>query len=126
MDWIPEYANRMDIPSVDDFPMTLYSGLIGDRERIPFPDLQNVTNFFRMPTRSVLEGWPVSHRMSELDDMIQLLPDEKEEECKLERSSDNDSMDITCAGVEECKGDIRTVDLTYNVPIPERTLDAIY
>ena len=36
MDWIPEYANRMDIPSVDEFPMTLYSGPIGDHGRIPF------------------------------------------------------------------------------------------
>jgi hypothetical protein len=25
MDWIPEYANRMDIPTVDEFPKTLYS-----------------------------------------------------------------------------------------------------
>ena len=66
MNWIPEYANRIDIPSVDEFPMTLYSGPIGDRGRIPFPDLQNVTNFYRMPTLSVLKGWPVFYRMSEL------------------------------------------------------------
>jgi hypothetical protein len=124
MDWIPEYANRMDIPSVDEFSMTLYSGPIGDRGRIPFPDLQNVTNFYRMPTRSVLEGWPVLHRMSELDDMIQYIPDEEEEECKIEHSFDNDAMDVTCAGVEECKGDSPTVN---GVPeVPELTLDAIY
>ena len=56
MDWVPEYAHRMDIPSVDEFPMTLYSGPIDDRGRIPFPELQNVTNFDRMPRRNILEG----------------------------------------------------------------------
>jgi hypothetical protein len=42
----------------------------------------------------------VFHRMSELDDMIQYIPDEEEEECEIERSFDNDAMDVTCAGVE--------------------------
>jgi hypothetical protein len=55
MDWVPEYANRIDIPSVNDFPMTMYSGDIGDRGRIPFPELQNVTNLDCMQTRSVLK-----------------------------------------------------------------------
>jgi hypothetical protein len=73
-------------------------------------DLQNVTNFYRMPIRSVREGWLVFYRMSELDDMIQYISDEEVEECKMERSFDNDAMDETCAGVEECKGDIPTVD----------------
>ena len=45
MEWIPEYAHRRDRPSVHEFPMTLYSGPIGDRGRIPFPELQNATNF---------------------------------------------------------------------------------
>jgi hypothetical protein len=121
MDWIPEYANKMDIPLVDEFPMTLYSEPIGDRGRIPFSDLQNVTNFYRMPTHSVLERWPVFHRMSELDNMIQYIPDEEEEKCKIERSFDNDAMNVTCAKVEECKGDSPTVN-----GVPERTLDAIY
>jgi len=56
MNWVPEYANRTDIPTVEDFPMTLYSGSIGERGRVPYPELQNVTNFDRMQTRSVLEG----------------------------------------------------------------------
>jgi hypothetical protein len=76
---------------VNEFPMTLYSGPIGDHRRVPFPDVQNVTSFYRMPTRSVLEGWPVFHRMSELDDMIQHKPEEEEEECKIERSFNNAS-----------------------------------
>ena len=50
MDWVPE------IPSVDEFSMTLYSGPIGDRGRIPFPELQNVTNLDRMPRRNILKG----------------------------------------------------------------------
>ena len=37
MEWIPEYANRTDRLSVEVFPMTLYSGHIGDRGSIPFP-----------------------------------------------------------------------------------------
>jgi hypothetical protein len=79
-----------------------------------------------MPTRSVLERWPVFHRMSELDDMIQYMPDEEEEECKMERSLENDAMDVTCAGAEECKGDNLTVDEGSDVPVSERTLDAFY
>jgi len=64
--------------------------------------------------------------MSELDDMIQYIPDEEEEECKMERSFDNYEMGVTCAGVKECKEDIPTVDLVYSVPVLVRTLDAIY
>ena len=45
MDWIPEHANRMDIPSVNEFSMTMYAEPIGDRGSIPFPELQNITNF---------------------------------------------------------------------------------
>ena len=45
MDWIPEYAHRTDIPSVDEFPLTLYSGPISERGMIPFPELKNVTTF---------------------------------------------------------------------------------
>jgi hypothetical protein len=86
MDWIPEYAHRMDIPSVDEFPMTMYSEPIGDRGSIPFPDLQNVTNFYRMPRHSVLEGWPVFRRMAAIDDMAPYIPAEEEEKCKIERS----------------------------------------
>jgi hypothetical protein len=71
MNWMSEHANRMDIHTVDKFPMTLYSGPIGVRETIPFPDLQNVTNFDHMPRRNVLEGWPVFHKMVKLDDMVQ-------------------------------------------------------
>ena len=100
IDWIPEYANKTDIPSVDEFPLTLYSRPVGDCGKIPFPDLQNVTNFNRMPRRSVIEGWPVYRRMAEIDDMITNIPAEEEEECKMERSFDNDAMDVTCAGVE--------------------------
>jgi hypothetical protein len=116
----------MDIPSVDEIPMTLNSGAIGDHGRIPFPVLQNVTNFYRMPTRSVLEEWPVFHRMSEIGDIISYIIDYNDEECKMERSFENNAMDVTCAGVEECKGDIPTVDFIYNGPVPERILDAIY
>ena len=97
MNWVPEYANRTDIPAVEDFPMTLYSGNIGERGRVPFPELQNVTNFDRMQTRSVLEGWPVFHEMSEIDDMIYYSLDDDVEECKMERSFENDVMDVTCA-----------------------------
>ena len=86
MDWMPEYANRIDIPSVDEFPMPIYSGPIGDRGSILFPDLQNVTNFYRMSRRSVLEGWPVFCRMAAKDDMVQYIPAEEEVECKIEHS----------------------------------------
>ena len=50
--------------------MTLYSEPIGDRGTIPFRDLQNVTNFDRMPRLNVLEGWPAFHKMAELDDVV--------------------------------------------------------
>ena len=81
--------------------MTLYSETIRDCGRIPFPDLQNVTNFNRMPRCIVMEGWPVYRRMAEIDDMVTYIPAEEEEKCKMERSFDNDAMDVTCAGVEE-------------------------
>ena len=101
MEWIPEYAHRWDRPSVHEFPMTLYSEPIGDRGRIPSPELQNFTNFDWMPRRSILEGWPVYRRMSAIDDMVTYTPADDEEECKMERSFDNDELDVTCAGVEE-------------------------
>jgi hypothetical protein len=99
MDWIPEYVNRMDIPSVDEFQITMYSGPIGDHGTVPFPDLQNVNNFDRSPRRNILEGWPLVHRMAELDDMAQYIPTEEEEECKIERSFDNDVMELKNAKV---------------------------
>jgi hypothetical protein len=126
MDWITENAHRMGIPLVDKISMTMYSGHIGDRKSIPFPDLQNVTSFYHMPRRSVLEGWHVFRMMAAIDDMVQYIPAEEEEECKIERSFDNDSMDVTCAGVEDCKGDSLTVDDVIDEPVLERTLDAIY
>jgi hypothetical protein len=70
MVWIPEYANRMDIPTVDEFPVALYSKPTGDHGTDPLPDQQNITNFDRMSRRNVLEGWPVFHKMAELDDMV--------------------------------------------------------
>ena len=105
MDWIPEYVHRADIPSVDEFPLTLYSGQIDERGRIPFPELQNFTNFDRMPRRNILERWPVYRRMAEIDDMVTYISEDDEEECKMERSFDNDVLDVTSAGVEESKGD---------------------
>jgi len=68
----------------------------------------------------------VFHEMSEVDDMIPYSLDNDVEECKMEQSFENDVMDVTCAGIEECKGDIPTVDLAYYVHVPERILDAIY
>ena len=65
------------------------------------------------------------HRMSELDNMIRYMPHEEDEECKMERSFENDAMDVTCAGVVECKGDSLTADEVSDVPVPERTLDAL-
>jgi hypothetical protein len=126
MDWIPEYAHRLDIPSADEFPLTMYSGPIGDHGSIPFPELQNVTNFYRMPRRSVLEGWPVYRRMAAIDDMVTYTPADEEKDCKMERSFDNDVMDVTCADVEGCKGDSPMVDEVSDEPVLVRTLDAIY
>ena len=83
MDWVPEYAHRMDIPSVDEFPMTLYSEPIAYRGRILFPELQNVTNFDRMPRRNILEGWLVYRRMAEIDDMVTYTNADDDEECKM-------------------------------------------
>ena len=106
--------------------MTLYSGPIGDRGRIPFPELQNVTNFDRMPRRNILEGWPVYRRMAEIDDMVTYTSADDEEEYKMERSFDNDVLDVTCAGVEESKGDGPMVDsISYEHDLV-RPLDAIY
>ena len=76
MDWIPEYVHIPDIPSVDEFPMTLYYGPIGERGTIPFHELQNFTNFDRMPRRNILEGWPVYRSMAEIDDMVTYIPEE--------------------------------------------------
>jgi hypothetical protein len=59
-----------------------------------------MTNFDRMPRRSELEGRPVFHRMAEIDDMFTYMPAKEEEECKMERSFDNDTMGGTCAGAE--------------------------
>ena len=111
---------------MDEFLMTLYSGPISDRGSVSFPDLQNVTNFDRMPRRNVLEGWPVFHKMAELDDMVQYIPTEEEEECKIERAFDNDVMEVTCAGVEECKGDsLNKVEVMEESHF-KRSLVAIY
>ena len=74
--------------------MTLYSGPIGDRGRIPFPELQNVTNLDRLPRRSILEGWPVYRRMAEIDDIVTYTPADDQEECKMERSFDDDILDV--------------------------------
>ena len=93
-----------------EFPMTLYSGPIGDLRMNPFPELQNVTNFDRMPRRNILEGWTVYRRMAEIDDMVTYTSADDEEECKMKRSFDNDELDVTCAGVEESKGDDPMVD----------------
>jgi hypothetical protein len=111
---------------VDDFPMTLYSGPIPDRKTVSFPDLQNFTNFNHMPWRDVLEGWPVFHKMAELDDMVQYIPTEEEKQCTIERIFDNDVMEVTCAVEEECKGNSSNDDDAMEDPKLERTLDAIF
>ena len=126
MDWIPEYGHRTDIPSVDEFPLTLYSGQIDERGRIPFPELQNFTNFDRMPRRNILEGWPVYRRMAEIDDMVTYIPEDDEEECKMERSFDNDVLDVTCTGVEESKGNSPREDPISYVHDIVQPLEAIY
>jgi hypothetical protein len=104
MDWIPENVHRTDIPTVDDFPWTLYSGYLRNRGIIPLPELQNFANFDLMPERNVLKGWRVFHSMAEINDMAHYVPIE-EEECKVERSPENDVMEG---------------------PQQERTLDAIF
>ena len=64
--------------------------------------------------------------MAAIDDMITYTPDDDEEECKMERSFDDDVMDVTCAGVEESIGDSPMVDeVSYEHDLV-RTLDAIY
>ena len=79
-----------------------------------------------MPRRNILEGWPVYRRMVEIDDMVTYTPADDDEECKMERSFDNDVLDVTCAGVEESKGDSPMVDaISYEHDIT-RPLDAIY
>jgi hypothetical protein len=47
----------------------------------------------------------VFYRMAEILDIIQYIPTEEEEECKVERLFDNDVMEVSCAQVDECKGD---------------------
>ena len=44
----------------------------------------------------------------------------------MERSFDNDAMDVTCTGVEKCKENSPNVDDVYDETVVERTLDAIY
>jgi hypothetical protein len=67
MDWLPE-------PS-------------GDRGTISFSDLQNVTNFDRMPRRNVLERWLVFYKMAELDDMVWYISTKKRRSVKLNAHS---------------------------------------
>ena len=78
-----------------------------------------------MPRRSILEGWPVYRRMTEIDDMVTYTPAAAAAECKMERSFDNDELDVTCTGIEESKGDSPMVDeISYEHDLV-RTLDAI-
>jgi hypothetical protein len=79
-----------------------------------------------MPRRSALEEWHVFRRMAAIDDMVQYIPAEDEEDCKTERSFDNDEMELTCAGVAECKDDSPTVDDVIDKTVLKHTLDAIY
>ena len=52
--------------------------------------------------------------MASINDMVTYTPAGVEEECKMERSFDNDVMDVTCAGVEECEGSSPMVDEVYD------------
>ena len=70
MDKIPEWTYLRGF----EFPMSMNSRSISDRRSILFPDLQNVTNFYRTSRRSVLEGWPVFRCMAAIDDMVQYIP----------------------------------------------------
>ena len=79
-----------------------------------------------MPRRNILEGWPVYRRMAEIDDMVTYLPEDDEEECKIERSFDNDILDITLAGVQESKGDSPMEDQRVYVHDIAQPLEAIY
>ena len=126
MDWITEYVHRTDIPSVDEFPLMLYSGQINERGSIPFPELQNFTNFDLMPRRNILEGWPVYRRMAEIDDMVMYTTEDDEEECKMERSFDNDLLYVPSAGVQESKGDSTMDDQRIYVHDIAQPLEAIY
>ena len=126
MDWIRDYVHRTDIPSVDEFPLMLYSGQLSERGSIPFPELQNFTNFDLMPTRNILDGGPVYRRMAEIDDMVTYNHQDDEEKCKIERSFDNDIMDVTSAGIEESKGDSHMEDQICYVDDIAQPLQAIY
>ena len=53
-----------------------------------------------MPRRNILEGWPVYCRMAEIDDMVMYTTEDDEEEYKMERSFDNDLLDVPSAGVQ--------------------------
>ena len=94
--------------------------------RIPFPELQNFTNLDRMPRRNILEGWPVYRKMDEIDDMVTYIPEDDEDECKMERSFDNDALDVTSAGVQESKGDNPMEDQRVYVHDIAQPLEAIY
>ena len=64
--------------------------------------------------------------MAAIDDMATYTPADDKEECKMERSFDNDELDVTCAGVEESNVDDPMVDaISYDYDLV-RTLDAIY
>ena len=64
--------------------------------------------------------------MAAIDDMVTYTPADEEEDCKMERSFDNDVMNVTCAGVEKSKGDSPMGDeISYEHDLV-RTLDAIY
>jgi hypothetical protein len=80
--------------------MTLYSGNISNRGTVSVSELQHFTNFDLMPWRDVLEGWHVFHKMAAIDDLVDYIST-KEEECKIERSFENDIMDVTFSGDDE-------------------------
>ena len=79
-----------------------------------------------MPRRNILEGWPVYRRIAEVDDMVTYILEDDEEECKMERSFDNDVVDVTSAGVEESKGDSPMEDPIFYVHDIVQPLEAIY
>ena len=56
-----------------------------------------------MPRRNILEGWPVYRRMAEIDELVTYTHQDDEEECKMERSFDNDVLDVPSTGVQESK-----------------------
>ena len=79
-----------------------------------------------MPRRNILEGWPVYRRMAEIDDMVTYIPENDEEECRMERSFDNDVLDVTSAGMEESKGDSPMEDHIVYVHDIAQPLKEIY